>query len=162
MTPLAILTAWSLTASVEVTDSHGWHFKAIANDGAAAIADGCLKDPLIKGDDGRRCGSLLLVVGARESNYTLAALGDSGHACGPFQTHYPQPYTCDDVRSSWPKAVEIAIKQIRESMKKCPDFPLAPYARGWCGSVEGRVISTERINEAKRVFSIVPYPVPTW
>ena len=159
MTPAALI-AWTLATSSQVVDAHAWHFKPIEADGAKAIAEGCLKSPLIKGDDGRRCVSILLVVAALESGYKLAALGDGGHACGPFQTHYPQPYSCDDVRASWAKAVEIAIQQLRVSMHKCSDFPLAPYARGWCGSLEGRAISSDRIKESKRVFAVVPPTEP--
>jgi len=151
MTPLA---SFVLAASSLVADYQGHPMRPISADGAQAIADGCLATPLFQDDDGRHCGALLVVMAARESGYQLGAIGDGGQARGPFQVHAAAPTT-------WRAAVDAYLPIVKRSMRACPEFPLAVLASGTCTNKAGRAISTSRIVEAKRVYSIAPWSNPS-
>lgn len=145
------LAAFVVAASALVTDAQGHPMRAIAAEGADAIASGCIASPIFQNDDGRHCASLLVVMAARESGYQLGAVGDGGKAKGPFQVH-------DAIApKTWREAVDRYLEIVRRSMKACPDHPLAVLASGTCTNKAGRAISATRIAEAKRVYAATPW-----
>lgn len=149
MTPLA---AYVLSVSVTVQDPNGHRFSPISDQGAQAIADGCIANPLFQNDtDGRHCAVLLTVMSARESGYRLDAVGDGGLARGPFQQHMTAP------PKTWREAVDQYIPIVKRSMKACPEHPLAVIASGTCTNKAGRAISASRIAEAKRVYALAAW-----
>jgi hypothetical protein len=140
--------AWTLAAALLVTDPKGHTFaRGIPEEGAAAIAEGCARDPVFPGADGfRQCAALLVTMAARESGFRLVIDGDGGAAHGPFQVHGPAPKT-------WRAAVGAYLPIVRRSIAGPCAEPLALLAGGTCA--RGARVSRERMAEAARVLALL-------
>lgn len=165
------LVAYAIARSLDVTDVEGHQAtKAIARDGAVAIADACEKQPT---DEAKgKCVDVYLVQAFRESGYQLDAVskvdcrdhltgrtytvpwgtpcreGDTHVSFGPFQTG-KKP-------STWAEAVAIFTPLLIKSATTCVE-PLAMVASGSCTNKKGIEISRARMAEADRIYRAHPF-----
>ena len=143
------LAAWILLASLEVTDAAGHRpAKAIAPEGAVAIAGVCNKVRGSEPGSSAMCASVMIVMCFRESGYNLSAVGDGGKAKGPWQVH------SSVAPKTWDEAVKQYLPILQHSAVTCVE-PLAMLASGSCTNKAGIAISRARMAEARRVFSVV-------
>ena len=168
MTPLH---AWVLAASTTLAPgrSHDRLAEAITNRVE-------MEAPLFKGDeDKRRTASFLIAIAFRESSLKADVVGDFRNGkptsfCA-FQVHTwdgktQEGWTGPELAEDPNKCVTVAMRLLRQSMKGCPDHPLALYAEGptGCTSARGQRISRDRLAIAQRLVRDVPAnaipPVP--
>lgn len=124
------LLAW-LAALPRVPDTQG---RGIARPAEAIDAIVTVAIEVAERDqvDPRIIAASLDVIGARESGYRShpRGLNDHGRSKGFGQT--PSRETPDDLLGQ----VRVTARWLLVSMKRCPDFPISPYATGgYCGSV---------------------------
>ena len=133
--------------------------------------------PLFKGDeDKKRTASFLVAVAFRESSLRADAVGDFRKGkptsfCA-FQVHTwdgktQEGWTGPELAEDPDKCVTVAMRMLRQSMRSCPEHPLAFYAEGpkGCTSVRGQRISRDRMAIAQRLVRDVPFernppPIP--
>ena len=167
------LHAWVLAASSTLAPgrSHDRLAEAITNRVEAEA-------PLFKNDeDKKRTASFLVAVAFRESSLKADAVGDFRNGkptsfCA-FQVHTWDGRTTEgwsgpDLAEDPNKCVTVAMRMLRQSMKSCPDHPLAMYAEGpkGCESPRGQRISRDRLAIAQHLLRKVPFnsapaPAPT-
>lgn len=110
----------------------------------AAVLDGSA--PLFADDaDKSKTASLLVAVAFRESSFDIAARSKTGDSCW-FQIHGR-----DDLAEKPEECTRVALTMLRESMRMCPDHPLAFYAEGpnGCTSARAQRISADRMALAR-------------
>ncbi len=116
---------------------------------ATAIASVVLAErPLFRDDPDRlRTAALVVAVAFRESSFNNGAKSKSGDHC-LLQVH-GRPDLVDDPA----KCVRVAMGMLRESMRACPEHPLATYAEGpaGCASPRAQRISRDRMQLAARL-----------
>ncbi len=121
---------------------------------ATAIASVVLSEPpLFKGDeDRRRTAALIVAIGYRESSLDNHARSKTNDHCMMQVNQRP------DLAADPAKCVRVAMTMLRESMRMCPDAPIAFYAEGprGCTSVRAQRISRDRMALAKRIASVSP------
>lgn len=128
-----------------------------------------MEPPLFKGDeDKKRTASFLVAVAFRESSLRADAVGDFRRGrptsfCA-FQVHTwdgktQEGWTGPELAEDPDKCVKVAMRMLRQSMKICPEHPLAFYAEGprGCTSRRGQRISRDRLAIAQRLVRDVPF-----
>lgn len=158
------LHAWVLAASSTLAPgrSHDRLAEAITNRVE-------MEAPLFKGDeDKKRTASFLVAVAFRESSLKADAVGDFRNGkptsfCA-FQVHTWDGRTSEgwsgpDLAEDPNKCVTVAMRMLRQSMKMCPEHPLAFYAEGpkGCESPRGQRISRDRLAIAQHLVRKVPF-----
>ena len=137
---------------------------------AEAIADRVEAEaPLFKGDDAKtKTASFLLAIAFRESSLRADAVGDFRNGrptsfCA-FQVHTwdgktSEGWTGPDLAEDPQKCVTVAMRMLRQSMRMCPEHPLAFYAEGprGCTSTRGQRLSRDRMAIAARLVRDVPF-----
>jgi len=157
------LLAWVLAASSTLAPgrSHDRLAEAITNRVEAEA-------PLFRGDeDKHRTAAFLVAIAFRESSLHADAVGDFRNGkptsfCA-FQVHTwdgktTEGWTGRDLAEDPDKCVTVAMRMLRQSMKMCPEHPLAFYAEGpkGCSSVRGQRISRDRLAVAQHLVRVVP------
>lgn len=148
---MSALSIWILAASVHVKDADGHSpTKAIAAEGAEAIANTCEKARGAIPGATVACAAIYLVMCFRESGYRLDAIGDGGKAKGPWQVHTSL------APKTWKEAVDQYTPLIQHSAQTCAE-PLAMIASGSCTNKAGIAISKARMAAAKQLMVDVPW-----
>ncbi len=118
---------------------------------ATAIATVVLSEaPLFKGDDDRtKTASLITAIAFRESSFRNDAKSKTDDWCMMQINHRP------DLALDVEKCVRVAMTMLRESMRMCPEHPIAFYASGpgACTNERAKKISRDRMAIAKRLAS---------
>ncbi len=112
-----------------------------------AIAEVVLSEPpLFKRDDDRRkTAALVVAIAFRESSFRNDVTSKRGDACMMQVNRRPElasdPVAC----------VRVAMAMLRESMRMCPEYPVAFYASGpgACSNERAKRISNDRMRIAK-------------
>lgn len=119
--------------------------------------------PLFKNDpDKKKTAALLVAVAFREGSLRASVKGDKNKAgkftsfC-TFQVNVqpgqktPEGWTGEELAEDPNKCVAVAMRMMRESMRMCPDHPIAFYAEGpgACESERAKRISYDRMWLAK-------------
>lgn len=114
-----------------------------------AIAEVVLSErPLFKGDDGRRkTAALVVAIAFRESSFRNDIKSRTDDSC--MMQINRRPELALDVVA----CVRVAMVMLRESMRMCPDYPIAFYASGpgACENVRAQRISRDRMALAQRL-----------
>ena len=101
--------------------------------------------PLFKDDvDRKKTVSLLTAIGYRESSFRMNAVSATNDYCY-FQVH-GRPELAEDPDA----CARVAIEMLRESMRACPEHPVAFYASGpgGCTNLRAQRISRDRMSLA--------------
>lgn len=116
---------------------------------ATAITTVVLSEPpLFKGDESRvHTAALVTAMSFRESSFRNDVKSKTDDSC-MMQVHQ-RP----DLASDPEKCVRVAMSMIRDSMRICPEHPLAIYASGpgGCENARAQRISRDRMAIAKRL-----------
>lgn len=144
MNPLLL---WLLLISTTLTDRHGLHFRRVPEEAARAFVQACAEANLF--EDQRLCPAFLLVMGARESGWSLHPQGsnDSGKAAGPFQEWRGG----EERTASWIRATRHYLGTVKRAIMVCPEEPIAPLAGERCGA---SAVHRERWAEIRRLMTI--------
>ena len=120
---------------------------------ATAIASVVLDEPpLFKSDESRlRTAALIVAIAFRESSFRNDAKSKTNDSCLMQVNRRP------DLAKDPVKCVRVAMAMLRESMRMCPDHPLAFYASGpgACTNERARKISDDRMRIARRLLAQV-------
>ena len=120
---------------------------------ATAIASVVLDEPpLFKSDESRlRTAALIVAIAFRESSFRNDAKSKTNDSCLMQVNRRP------DLAKDPVKCVRVAMAMLRESMRMCPDHPLAFYASGSgaCTNERARKISDDRTRIAHRLLAQV-------
>lgn len=168
---MSALALWILTVSPFVTDAAGHEAaRAIAREGAEAIAKRCQDKPTFEGQ--ARCSAVYLVHSFLESGWNLLAVsltdcrdhltgkvytvpwgqqcreGDDHVSFGPFQTG-KRP-------KDWEDAVASFTPLLIKSSTTCKE-PLAMVASGSCSNKAGIAISRARMKKAFDLVDAHPF-----
>lgn len=123
---------------------------------AVAITTAVLEAPaLFKGDDDRmRTAALSVAIAFRESSFRNDVSSTTNDHC-LFQINR-RP----DLASDPQACARVALVMLRESMRMCPDHPIAFYASGpgACSNERAKRISNDRMFIAKRLAKTVVFP----
>ncbi len=163
---MSTLLSWVLAASAMMVP--GRSHEPLAE---AIVARTLAEPPLFRGDDDRKkTASLLVAIGFRESTLRPDAVGDMKRGqptsfCA-FQIHLPwgaktpEGWSGPELASDPEKCVTVALRMIRESMRICPEYPLAFYAEGpnGCTSKRAQAISRDRLAIAQHLVRSVKVP----
>lgn len=106
--------------------------------------------PLFAGDESReRTASLMVAVAYRESTLRNDIISKTGDACA-MQIH-ARPELAKDVNT----CARVGLAMLRDSLRACPSFPIAPYASGpgGCSNARAQRISRDRMALAQRIHS---------
>ncbi len=118
---------------------------------ATAIATVVLSEPpLFKNDESReRTAALLVAIAFRESSFRNDVKSKTNDSC--MMQINRRPDLAEDVE----KCVRVAMTMLRESMRMCPEHPIAFYASGpgACTNERAIKISRDRMALSKRVFA---------
>lgn len=119
--------------------------------------------PLFKNDEDRhKTSALLVAIAFRESSLRANAVGDFSRGkptsfCA-FQVNLPgtktkEGWTGDDLLEDPDKCVTVAMRFVRDSMRVCPEHPIAWYAAGpkGCTNAHAQRISRDRVAIAQRL-----------
>lgn len=102
--------------------------------------------PLFKDDEDKsKTAALLAAIAFRESSFDITAKSKTNDSCW-FQIH-----DRDDLAEKPEECTRVAMTMIRESMRMCPEHPLAFYASGPIGCTDARAqrISADRMQLAR-------------
>jgi hypothetical protein len=141
------LHAW-LLAAIAFLSPRGDHSRFAAAVEVVVASE----PPLFQHDDDRvRTAALVLAVAWHESTLRLEAVGDHGRSVCAMQIYDgPRELLLDPEG-----CIRTGLAMMRDSMRACPDAPLAVYARGRCDSVDGRRLSEWMVRFAKRLVGRV-------
>jgi hypothetical protein len=118
---------------------------------ATAIAQVAFEDrPLFVGDESRmRTAALLTAIAFRESSLRNDAVSKTNDHC--LMQINKRPDLARDVVA----CVRVAVTMLHESMRACPDHPIAFYASGpgACTNARAQAISRDRMALARRLLS---------
>jgi hypothetical protein len=121
---------------------------------ATAIAEGVsLEAPLFKDDSSKiKTAALVTAISFRESSFQNKAKSKTNDHC--LMQVNNRPDLADDAT----KCVRVAISMLRESMRMCPEHPIAFYASGpgACTNLRAQKISRDRMRIAKRLEQSKP------
>lgn len=109
--------------------------------------------PLFADDDLRtKTAALVVSMAFRESSFRNDVKSKTNDHC-LMQVH-GRPELADDAE----KCVRVAIGMIRESMRMCPEAPLAFYASGpgSCSNLRAQRISRDRMSIARKLLTVLP------
>lgn len=116
---------------------------------ATAIAGVVLSEPpLFKGDESRiRTASLITAMAFRESSFRNDVKSKTNDHCLMQVNQRP------DLAEDPAKCVRVAMAMLRESMRMCPEHPIAFYASGpgACTNARAQRISRDRMAMAARL-----------
>lgn len=116
---------------------------------ATAIASVVLSEPpLFRGDASRmRTAALVTAIAFRESSFRNDVTSATADSC-MMQVHR-RPELAEDPAA----CVRVAMAMLRESMRMCPEFPIAFYASGpgACSNARAQRISRDRMAIAARL-----------
>lgn len=145
--PMQQLLAWLFIVSTTLTDARGLHFRRVPDEAARAFVQACAEANLF--DEPKLCPAFLLVMGARESGWSLHPNGsnDSGHAAGPFQE-----WRGGDLRTrDWLTATRHYLGTVAQATRVCPEQFIAPLAGERCGS---SVVHVERMRQVRTILAV--------
>jgi hypothetical protein len=143
---------WSLVLWVcsimdaRVPGEHDAHLALAATDVAVAMSE----PPLFRGDDSRqRTLSLVLAVQDHESGFRSNARNKKTNDHCSMQIH-GRPDLAEDPEA----CVRVGLAMLRESMRNCPEHPVAFYAEGpkGCESERAQKLSADMMGRAKRFY----------
>ncbi len=121
---------------------------------ATAIAGVVLDEPPLFRDDVSRLKTAALVVAIafRESSFRNEVKSKTNDHCMMQVNRRP------DLAEDPAKCVRVAMTMLRESMRMCPDHPIAFYASGpgACSNERAKRISNDRMAIAKRLAKVAP------
>lgn len=109
--------------------------------------------PLFRGDESRmRTAALIVAIAFRESSLRNDAKSATGDYCMMQINRRP------DLARDVAQCVRVAMAMLRESMRMCPDHPVAFYAAGpgACANERAKRISNDRMALAKRLARAAP------
>lgn len=119
-----------------------------------AIAGVVLAEPpLFKGDESRlKTAALLVAMAFRESSFRNDVKSKTNDHC------LLQVNARPDLAQDPAKCVRVAMAMLRESMRMCPEYPIAFYASGpgACENARAQRISRDRLALAKRLSAVRP------
>ena len=104
--------------------------------------------PLFKDDESKiKTAALLVAISFRESAFRNDAKSKTNDHC--MMQINKRPELAEDPV----KCVEVAMTMLRESIRMCPDYPIAFYASGpgACTNLRAQRISRDRMALAKRI-----------
>jgi hypothetical protein len=114
---------------------------------ATAITKVVLDEPpLFKGDESRtKTAALVVAIAFRESSFRNEAKSKTNDHC------LAQVHGRPELANNPELCIRVALTMIRESMRMCPEYPLAFYAEGpgGCNSKRAKRISNDRMAIAK-------------
>jgi hypothetical protein len=120
-------------------------------DNATAIATILLEEPpLFKGDEDRlRTAAFTVAIAFRESSFRNDVTSKTNDSC-MMQIHSRPDLAEDPVA-----CMRVAMTMLRESMRMCPDHPLAFYVSGpgACTNARSIRISNDRLAIARRLIA---------
>jgi hypothetical protein len=140
---LLVILILRLCLDVMTWQAPGRDHTELAWANAVAIAE---VPPLFKNDDDHAMTTaLVLAVEYRESGFKNAASSRTDDHCAMQINRRP------DLKDDPLECVRVGIAMLRESMRACPDAPIAFYAEGpkGCESERARAISRDRMNLAR-------------
>lgn len=121
---------------------------------AVAITSVVLSEPpLFKGDDDRRrTAAIVVAIAFRESSFRNDVKSKTDDSCMMQINRRP------DLAADAEKCVRVAMTMLRESMRMCPEHPIAFYASGpgACSNERAKRISNDRMAIAKRLAAVQP------
>ena len=144
--------SWVLAAMLLLAPGRDHHVLADAIDRVVAA-----EAPLFRDDaDKRKTSALLVAVAFRESSFRNDISSKTDDHCA-FQVH-ERP----DLKKNAEDCTRVAIAMLRESFKKCPEFPIAWYAAGPKGCADARAqrISSDRMTLARWLLLHVASETP--
>lgn len=125
---------------------------------AAAIATVVLEEPpLFKRDDDKlRTAAFVTAISFRESSFRNDVSSKTNDHCMMQINRRP------DLARDPVECVRVAFAMLRESMRMCPDHPLAFYASGpgACENARAQRISRDRMAIAARLYAASPVRPP--
>ncbi len=104
--------------------------------------------PLFRDDESRRkTAALVVAIGFRESSLRNDVKSKTDDHCMMQVNRRP------DLALDVEKCVRVALAMLRESMRMCPEHPIAFYASGpgACSNARAQRISRDRMALAKRL-----------
>ncbi len=121
---------------------------------ATATASAILAEPpLFKNDDDRmKTAALIVAIEFRESSLRNDISSKTNDHCAMQINRRP------DLAKDAEACVRVGITMLRESMRMCPDHPIAFYASGpgACTNERSKKISNDRMFIAKRLAKVAP------
>ncbi len=121
---------------------------------ATAIASVVLSEPpLFRDDEARlKTAAFVVAIAFRESSLRNEVKSKTNDHCMMQVNQRP------DLAEDPAKCVRVAMSMLRESMRMCPEYPLAFYASGpgACTNDRARRISNDRMALAKRIAAVKP------
>lgn len=108
--------------------------------------------PLFANDSRKlKTAAFVAAVAYRESNFNFQAKSKTNDYCAMQINGRP------DLAEKPEECIKVGVTMLRESMRMCPDFPLAFYASGPKGCTDARAqrISRDRMALAKWVLDKV-------
>ena len=122
-------------------------------DAGTAIARVVMSEPpLFKDDPDRlRTAALIVAIGFRESSLRNDVKSKTDDHCMMQINRRP------DLALDVEKCVRVAVSMLRESMRMCPEYPIAFYASGpgACENARAQRISRDRMAIAARLVRTV-------
>lgn len=106
--------------------------------------------PLFKGDESRmRTAALVTAIAFRESSLRHNVTSKTNDHCEMQINRRP------DLADDTEQCIRVGMTMLRESMRMCPDHPVAFYASGpgACSNERAKRISNDRMALAKRLLA---------
>lgn len=149
MIPLAIFSTWISLTVPHLTDAQGHHFLArqLPTEARDAFAVACIESNPFPGDDGRACGSFLVVMAGLESGFSLHIRGDGGAALGPWQEHFGGSARDE----SWIVSTRHYLRTVAMALRACPTQPIAMLAGQRCGA---STVNAQRWAQVERLAAL--------
>lgn len=108
------------------------------------------EQPFFKGDEARaRTAATVVSIAFRESSFRNDAKSKTKDFCAMQVNQRP------DLAEDPEKCIRVAMGMLRESMRMCPEYPIAFYASGpgACENARAQRISRDRMALAKRLLA---------
>lgn len=124
-----------------------------ATNGTAIARVVLSEEPLFKDDASRvKTAALVVAIAFRESAFRNDVTSKTADSCMMQVNRRP------DLAADPEACVRVALGMLRESMRVCPESPIAFYASGpgGCTNARAQRISRDRMAIAKRLAAVQP------